>query len=133
MKTLTLFYDSRCPLCALEMQALAARDTQQKLQLVDIWQPGFADRYPAIDPAAANRLLHALDERGNLLLGLDVTARAWSLVGITRYNWLRWPLIKPVADVGYRLFARHRYSLSRLLTGKARLCDSDQCKPGAGQ
>lgn len=124
---LTLFYDGQCPLCAQEMKALTARDTQQQLQLVDIWQPEFATRYPEIDPAAANRVLHAVDDRGDLLLGLDVTARAWSLVGVKRYNCLRWPLIKPVADIAYRLFARHRYSLSRLITGKARLCESDRC------
>ncbi|WP_439136018.1 thiol-disulfide oxidoreductase DCC family protein [Pseudomaricurvus sp.] len=126
---LTVFYDGQCPLCAQEMQALTKRDTHQRLQLMDIWHPEFASRYPEIDPAAANRVLHAVDDTGHLLLGLDVTARAWSLVGVTRYNCLRWPIIKPVADIAYRLFAKHRYRLSRLLTGKARLCDADQCSP----
>lgn len=123
---LTIFYDSLCPLCAQEMRALKRRDLKGRLLLEDIWQPGFADRFPSIDPVAANQVLHALDEKGNLLLGLDVTARAWSLVGVKRYRLLRWPLIKPLADWCYRFFARNRYSISRVLTGRAR-CESGQC------
>ena len=32
---LTVFYDASCPLCASEMHALAARDREARLVLVD--------------------------------------------------------------------------------------------------
>lgn len=124
---LTIFYDSLCPLCVKEMRALKVRDRQQQLRMEDIWQADFSERFPAIDPAEANRVLHAVDEHGELLLGLDVTARAWTLVGVRRFNWLRWPLIRPLADFCYRRFANNRYGVSRLLTGRARLCSQEGC------
>ena len=130
--TLTLFYDSQCPLCAQEMRALKARDANNQIQLEDIWQAEFSRRFPAIDPVAANQVLHALGSDGKLLLGLDVTAKAWSLVGVKRYNALRWPLIKPLADFCYRRFVNNRYSISRILTGQARLCPANSCSTTLG-
>ncbi|MYM63639.1 thiol-disulfide oxidoreductase DCC family protein [Pseudomaricurvus sp. HS19] len=130
---LTLFYDGRCPLCVAEMESLRRHDHHQRLQLEDIFQPGLQQRYPQLDLWRALQVLHAVDEKGRWWFGLDVTARAWSLVGVKRYNWLRWPFIRPLADICYRAFARHRYTLSLWLTGRARICDSNRCNPGAGK
>lgn len=126
MTRLTLFYDGRCPLCVAEMARLASLDNTRALVFEDINAEDFTDRYHSIDPAKANQVLHGWDENQSLLLGLDVSCRAWKLVG--KHRWmaaLRWPLIRPIADLGYRLFARHRYFFSRLLTGQPR-CD-DRC------
>ena len=80
MTSLTIFYDGTCPLCAKEMAALAKHDVENKIQTIDIYSEAFSD-YPQIDADAANTVLHALDENGKLLLGLDVTYQAWRLVG----------------------------------------------------
>lgn len=128
MKKLTIFFDSQCPLCVKEMEALKTRDKNQLIELEDIWQPDFAYRFPNIEVASANRILHAVDDRQRLLTGLDVTAAAWSLVGIQYYRCLRWPLIRSIADLVYRFFARNRYTISRLLTGRARMCDANTCQ-----
>ncbi|MCV5638693.1 DCC1-like thiol-disulfide oxidoreductase family protein, partial [Escherichia coli] len=83
--------------------------------------------YPQIDPDRANTILHALDNHGNLLLGLDVTYRAWQLVGRGwLYAPLRWQLIRPVADWLYLRFAQNRYRISYWLTGTSR-CNSGRC------
>ena len=129
--TLTLFYDGRCPLCVAEMAALKRHDHRNRLRLEDIFQPGLQQRFPDLDLWHALQILHAVDEQERWWLGLDATARAWSLVGVTRYNCLRWPVIRPVADLCYRLFARHRYTLSRWFTGRARICPGDGCSSGA--
>ena len=124
MTRLTLFYDGRCPLCVAEMTRLAALDGRRALAFEDINGEDFSRRYPSIDPVAANRVLHGWDENGSLLLGLDVSCRAWQLVG--KHRWmaaLRWPLIRPLADLGYRVFARHRYFFSRLFTGQPRCAE----------
>ncbi|MEC8861111.1 MAG: DUF393 domain-containing protein [Pseudomonadota bacterium] len=126
---LRVFYDGSCPLCAAEMKQLAAADRQGQVELQDITQPDFSERFPHIDPVAADRILHGETDDGTLLYGLDVTARAWDLAGKGwRVNWLRWPLIRPVADRVYLFFARHRHRISRLLTGREH-CEAGTCSP----
>ncbi len=126
MNELTIYYDGMCPLCAIEMRQLRAKDTAKAIGFLDINAEDFSTTHPHIDPVAASNVLHAEAADGQLLLGLDVTARAWQLVGHHRWvAMLRWPVIKPIADIFYRLFAKHRYRISALLTGKAR-CESCQ-------
>lgn len=126
MTQLTIFYDGTCPLCVKEMERLALYDNQEHLMLVDIHSENFLN-YPEIDARHATKILHALDNNGTLLLGLDVTYLAWKLVGKGwLYAPLRWKLIRPVADWCYLRFANNRYTISKLLTGK-RKCDSGQC------
>ncbi|MDN3639385.1 DUF393 domain-containing protein [Simiduia curdlanivorans] len=119
MSALTIFYDSRCPLCVKEMLSLQRRNSGQ-LGFEDIFQPDFSVRFPHINPERANAVLHGQTRDGELLLGLDVTAHAWALVGNPLFKVLRRPLIKPIADLAYEFFARHRYRISYLLTGQAR-------------
>ena len=129
MTRLTLFYDGRCPLCVAEMTRLASLDQAAELAFENINAADFSRRFPAIDPVAANRVLHGWDENQQLLLGLDVSCQAWQIVG--HHRWmaaLRWPLLRPLADLGYRFFARHRYFFSRLFSGQAR-CDDHCSKP----
>lgn len=126
MTSLTLFYDGTCPLCVKEMTSLRKHDKDNRVTTIDINSADFAD-YPHIDASKANRVLHALDENGTLWLGLDATHKAWQLVGKGwLYAPLRWRFIKPWADKGYLFFARHRYRISYLLTGRSR-CSSNRC------
>lgn len=120
---LTLFYDGHCPLCVKEMTALKKHDNYDVIQLVDIFSEAFLD-YPEVDQASASERLHAYDDKGQLLLGLDVTYHAWRLVGRGHwYAFTRWPVLRPICDWVYLKFARNRYTISGLLTGKKR-CDS---------
>jgi len=123
---LSIFYDGTCPLCTKEMDALRAYDQGAALVLVDIHSAAFAD-YPNIDLTEAMTILHAIDNDGVVLLGLDANAAAWRTVG--KKPWvqcLRWPVIRWFADYAYLWFARNRYRLSWLLTGQSR-CGSGQC------
>ena len=131
MTRLTVFYDSRCPLCMAEIRQLDALNADGQLQLEDIHGDDFSQRYPHIDPQQADRVLHGQLEDGRMIYGLDVTAEAWSRVG--KYRWLkvlRWPLLRQLSDLVYRLFARYRHPLARLLTGKSRAdaCNDERCK-----
>ncbi|EPN4954593.1 thiol-disulfide oxidoreductase DCC family protein [Vibrio diabolicus] len=126
MTKLTIFYDGTCPQCAKEMHALKRRDVKQAIKIVDIYSDEFSD-YPQIDAQKANTILHALNDNNELILGLDVTHRAWQLVGRGwLYAPLRWPLLKPIADWLYLRFANNRYRVSYWLTGNSR-CNSGQC------
>ncbi|MGQ4275620.1 thiol-disulfide oxidoreductase DCC family protein [Pseudidiomarina sp. E22-M8] len=122
---LILFYDGGCPLCVREMRHLKSLDEGKHLQFESIWAADFAERFPEVDVAEANQILHGKASNGQMLYGLDVTYAAWSAVG---RGWLiaplRWPGIRWFADKGYLSFAKHRNRLSKLITGKARC---EQC------
>lgn len=131
---LTLFFDSYCPLCAAEMKMLEDYDTEGRLAFQDIHSPDFTSKFPTIDPVAADRLLHGQYADGTMIYGLDVTHHAWRAVN--RKPWialLRWPVVRWFADIGYKVFAKNRYSISWLLTGQKR-CEpcgknsSSQCE-----
>ena len=134
---LTIFYDSTCPLCAKEMDALLRYDAKNSLRLVDLNADDWQAQYPEIDYDEAMRVLHAY-QGSTLLKGLDVTAAAWRAVG--KKPWvqaLRWPLVRWFADKFYIFFANNRYRISWLLLGQQR-CKSGVCSvkddsaPGKG-
>ena len=125
----TLFYDGNCPLCMKEIHLLRRYNTKQRLRLVDIHSEAFETLYPQVDKQAADGLLHAIDDKGQLLTGLDANVAVWQAVG--KHKWLkvlRWPVVRWFADRGYTLFAKHRHTLAYWLTGKKH-CDQDQCPP----
>ncbi|MBY6195787.1 thiol-disulfide oxidoreductase DCC family protein [Vibrio hangzhouensis] len=122
---LTLFFDATCPLCVREMRALKRQDHSNAIVLVDIFSDRFDD-FPEIDVASASEQLHAYDDKGQLYTGLDVTYRAWRIVGKGYlYGFTRWPLLRPFCDWLYLRFAKHRYRISGWLTGRRRC---DQCR-----
>ena len=124
MTELTIFYDGGCPLCLAEMKHLLKLDKHNKLELVDINQQGFEAMYPNINRTKAEQILHAQLADGSILLGLDVTHKAWSLVGKGQWTAiLRWPIVRVITDFFYLQFARHRHFLSRAITGQER-CES---------
>ncbi len=127
--TLRIYYDGLCPLCLREMQHLQRLDRTQQLDLQDINAADFAERFPNIDPLHADRILHGELADGRLLYGLDVTVLAWRLVGRGRWvSFLRWPLIRPVADRVYLFFARHRHRISGWF-GRPSTCVDGRCSP----
>lgn len=123
--SLTVFYDGSCPVCVQEMNQLKQRDASNRLHLVDVLNEQIMEKYPQIDSVEAMRILHVETGDGKLLLGLDANVAAWQQVnGKTWLAILRWPLIKPLSDLAYLFFARNRYKISRILTGRS----CSQCK-----
>lgn len=132
---ITILYDGQCPLCVKEMQHLQNADKHNRIILCDINADTFAQLFPEISHQAAMSKLHGYltqDQKTRLLTGLDVTYHAWRLAG---KGWLfaplRWPGIKIIADYCYLKFAKHRFTLSRWLTGQSR-CSSGQCQISTG-
>lgn len=116
---LALFYDSECPLCVREMQHLKKKDHWNRIHLVAIQSDEMA-QYPNVNVDMAHKILHGQLASGRVITGLDVTHKAWSLVGLGHMTRvLRVPVIRPVADGFYRLFARHRHRIAALLTGQS--------------
>jgi len=99
---LTLLYDGGCPLCLREVRFLERRDRYRE----------------------AMGRIHAVAADGTVLRDVTVFRRAYELVGL---GWLyaptRWPLIGPLADAAYGIWARWRLVLTRR-PSLEQLCDA---------
>jgi predicted DCC family thiol-disulfide oxidoreductase YuxK len=128
MSALRVYYDGLCPLCTKEINHIKRLDKQGLVDMQDINAADFEQRYPHIDRVQADRILHGELPDGRIILGLDVTCTAWALVGKGHwFAFMRWPLIKPVADRVYLYFARHRHRISGWF-GRPTTCDQ-RCQP----
>lgn len=113
---LTLYFDGKCPFCRAEMARLRGWDTAGRLAFTDISLPGFDPAILGASMADLNREMFSRRANGAILVGTASILAAYELVG---RNWLVWPLrvpvLRSVLSFLYRLFARHRYTMSRLL------------------
>jgi len=112
---LTLFYDGGCAVCALEMDHLRERCRDGRLVFVDIAQPGFDPAAHGTTRAAMDAEIHGLAADGTMLRGVAVLRLAYEAAGLGMV--LRptgWAPLAPLAEAGYRLFARHRRRISRV-------------------
>ena len=117
---LTLYFDGNCPLCKAEMIYLSARDKAGKLGFVDVRQARALDALDGVSCDSALANIHAQTLDGKTLIGVDVFREAYALVDLKVLSWfLSIKPFQPFFRFGYRLFATHRYSLSKVLGGPA--------------
>ncbi len=113
---LTIFYDASCPVCALEMDHLRARDAASRLVLVDMSAPDFDAARFGLTLPELDAVIHALRPDGSIVRGMAVLRLAYAATGLA---WVLQPSaaapLRPLFDAGYRLFARHRKPISRAL------------------
>lgn len=114
---LTLLYDGGCPLCLREVRFLRTRDSQSqpRLAFVDIQAPDYrAEDHAGISYRQAMGRIHAITAEGEVLRDVAVFRRAYQLIGL---GWLyaptSWPLLAPLADRAYGIWARWRLPLTR--------------------
>ncbi|MDQ1923761.1 thiol-disulfide oxidoreductase DCC family protein [Massilia pseudoviolaceinigra] len=126
---LTLYFDGKCPFCRAGMARLAQWDKAGHLAFVDIAAPGFDPAHLGVDMAALNRELHSRTRDGRVLAGIDSMLRAYTLAGQAwRVLPLRVPGLRTLCSWSYRLFARHRYLMSRVLGYRAPACTEGVCE-----
>lgn len=126
---LTLYFDGKCPFCCAGMARLAGWDRSRRLAFVDIAAPGFDPSRLGVDMAALNRELHGQAPDGRILVGVDCMLRAYTLAGQAwRVLPLRVPGLRTACSWSYRLFARHRYLMSRVLGYRAPTCTEGVCE-----
>lgn len=140
---LTLLYDAACPVCALEMDHLRARNDAGRLVFIDISAPDFDAKPFGVTLTQLDAEIHAVRADGQLIKGVQVLRLAYEAVGL---GWVMratgWVPLRGVSDVAYRLFARHRRKISNLVApliaavraGRARQmaqrmqqCNAGQC------
>lgn len=133
MAELTLLYDGGCPLCLREVRFLKQRDQQRQsaagapqLTFVDIDAPDYEPAaHGGISYREAMGRIHGLRADGTVLRDVAVFREAYRLVGL---SWLYaptdWPLLRPVVDGAYGLWARWRLRL----TGRPNLDQLCSCR-----
>lgn len=119
MAELTILYDGGCPLCLREVRFLRQRDHRRhgeelRLAFVDIDAPGYEPRrWGGISYREAMGRIHALEPSGTVLRDVAVFRRAYHLIGL---GWLYaptgWPLLGPLVDTIYGLWADRRLRLT---------------------
>jgi len=116
---LIVCYDGTCAVCAAAVTRLRTLDGQERLRFVPAQQvtselPDFAGR---IEPGALSSALHVIEPDGRWISGGEAVLRIAETVPrlrpIARLG--RLPLVNPLVEPLYRLVARHRHRLSRLL------------------
>lgn len=133
---LTLLYDGGCPLCLREVRFLQQRDhrlhgARPRILFVDIDTPDYnPDAYQGISYREAMGRIHAISASGAVLRDVAVFRQAYTLIGL---GWLYaptgWPLLSPLVNWAYGLWARWRLPL----TGRPDLDRLCSCKARGGR
>lgn len=110
--SLTVWFDSACPLCQREIALMRRLDRRGAIHFVDACAP---DADCSIDRADLLTRFHA-QENGRLLSGAAAFAAMWRAIPLLRPLGLvaDWPPISPAFEAAYRGFLRLRPSLQRL-------------------
>lgn len=138
-----ILIDGQCSLCRREARFMQRLDAGRgRLDVVDIAAAGFRPETYGATMDALMGQIHGVTPDGRVMTGMAVFREAYgavaqsggvkarilsSLMGVTG-----WPLVRPVADMFYRWFARNRLSISavagRLLGDEPPACENGRCK-----
>ncbi|MET0287383.1 MAG: DUF393 domain-containing protein [Polyangiales bacterium] len=119
-----LLYDGECPLCVREVRMMEKLNRKGRLVLEDIAAPDFdASRYGRTFEQLMGSI-HGVLPDGQLVTGMEVFRRAYAAVGLGGLVApTAWPLLKPVFDRAYTLFAKNRLRI----TGRSQVCANGRC------
>jgi predicted DCC family thiol-disulfide oxidoreductase YuxK len=121
----TLLYDGHCPICIKEVAWLSRRNRAGHLLLQDIHAADFDPKHYGTSIPHLMAIIHGINADGQLVQGMAVFRASYAAVGL---GWLMaptgWPLLRPLFDRLYALFARHRIGLGNWLRGG---CDDNSC------
>jgi predicted DCC family thiol-disulfide oxidoreductase YuxK len=122
-----VFFDGDCPLCVREIRLLQRLDARgRRIRFTDIQAPGFDLAGVGVGYRALMDRIHARLPTGELITGVEVFRRLYAAVGFRRLVALsRLPVIRPLLDAAYELFAKNRLRFTGRCTPE--LCD----RPGA--
>jgi predicted DCC family thiol-disulfide oxidoreductase YuxK len=107
----TMFYDGGCPLCRREVGHYRRLDIAGRVRWVDIDLDPAALSSHGLEPAAAMRRLHALDENGRLVSGVYAFLAIWRRLPYYRHlaRLVKTLHLAPVLDRFYTRFADWRF------------------------
>ncbi len=108
-----VFYDGECPLCLREISMLRWMDRKQRILFTDIAGIDFQPQAYGKDLGALMAEIHGRLPDNTWITGVEVFRRLYSAVGFSLIAKLtRLPVLSHALDLAYRLFAKHRLSLT---------------------
>lgn len=124
-----VLFDGACPLCSREIRFLRRLDGGRgRIDFEDIAAPAFDSSVYGLDNRDVMARIHGVLPDGTVVHGMEVFRRAYAAVGI---GWLMaptgWPVLRRLADLAYRIFARNRLRWTR----RAGHCEGGRCEIGA--
>jgi len=131
----TILIDGDCPLCRREAAFLARLDgSRGRLRMIDIAAPGFDAGQYGRTHAELMGTIHGILADGTLVTGMEVFRRAYGAVSpwwAAIWAPTGWPLLRPLFDALYRVFARHRLRLtgrSQVNSPAENACEGGACR-----
>lgn len=108
---ITVFYDGQCGLCAKEINHYRNIAPKGHFYWQDIMESSSTLELMGVSLADGLMELHALDNAGNLHKGVDAFLLIWRHIPKWRVlaSVVALPLIRPVAGLVYKGFARWRF------------------------
>jgi predicted DCC family thiol-disulfide oxidoreductase YuxK len=110
-----LLYDGGCPFCLREVHFLQKRDAGRGLiSFVDINEQDYRpEAHGGITYEAAMGRIHALRADGTVLQNVEVFRQIYTALGLGWvYGATRWPLVGPLVDWIYGIWADQRLRLT---------------------
>ena len=110
-----LLYDGECPLCLREVNFLTKRDAGRGLvAFVDIADDHYdPEANGGVDFDTAMGRIHAVLADGTVIKNVEVFRRVYEILGIGWvYAATQWPVIGPIVDRLYELWADWRLALT---------------------
>lgn len=110
-----LLYDGLCPLCLREVNFLTRRDAGHGIvAFVDIADLDYcAAEHGGVEFVQAMGRIHAVLPNGTVICDVEVFRRVYDVLGI---GWIyaatKWPMIRPIVDKLYDLWASWRLALT---------------------
>jgi predicted DCC family thiol-disulfide oxidoreductase YuxK len=121
----TLLVDGACPFCRREARWLRRIDRHQRLAFEDISSPGFDPARFGITKDEAMGVIHGIHPDGRVVRGVEVFRQAYAAIGLgCLLAPTGWPLLRPLFDALYGLFARYRIPAGKLF---GRSCETGTC------
>ena len=110
-----LLYDGECPLCLREVNFLKKRDAGRGLvAFVDIADDNYTpEEHGGVDFETAMGRIHAVLPDGTVIKNIEVFRRVYEILGMGWvYAATKWPVIGPVIDMLYGIWADWRLALT---------------------
>jgi len=119
-----LIYDGDCQFCIHQASRLE-RWVNGAVRMQSFRDPGVLERYRGLRREQCEQALQLVETNGRIHSGAEAIATAFRLRPVLApVGWVYYlPGIRQIADWGYRLVARNRFSLA------GDVCTDDACRP----